>query len=255
MAADSESALWAAYGESHDRKLRDRLIISYAPIVKFVAGRLGARLPAQVEQGDLIAYGLIGLIDAIERFDPARGVKFETFAALRIRGQMIDELRKLDWVPRAVRARAHAIEQALRDLQRSLGRTPSDEEIAAELGVTTEVLDESFSDIARSGLVALDETWASGEGDREGTSLLDKLADPESTEPAAALHAHDRHETIAAALAGLPDRERLVVTLHYWQALNMREIGEVMGVTESRVSQLHTKAMLRLRAKIGGELD
>lgn len=248
---EDTQALWAAYRRSHDQGARDRLILTYAPLVKYVAGRLGAGLPAHVEESDLVSYGLIGLIGAIERFDLSREIKFETFAISRIRGAIIDELRALDWVPRSVRSRAREIERAIGQLEAQLHRAPTDEEIAAKLGIPPEELEESLDEISRSSIVALDELWTvSNTGDQ--VSLIDTLEDPDSVDPQRNLTEGELREAIAEAIASLPEREKIVVTLYYYEELTLREIGDVLGVTESRVSQLHTKAILRLRGHLAG---
>ncbi|MEI8105028.1 MAG: RNA polymerase sigma factor WhiG [Actinomycetes bacterium] len=252
MAADSDMRdMWVEYGRTHDKALRDRLILNYSPLVKYVAGRLGSGLPAHIDDGDLVSYGLLGLIGAIERYDPDRDIKFETYALMRIRGSIIDELRSLDWVPRSVRSRAREIERAIAELESRLGRAPDDEEIAAKVGITTDELNDSLTDISRSSIAALDELWSvSNEGDQ--ISLLDTLEDHGSIQPAQALDETDTREALADAISRLPEREKLVVTLYYFEELTLREIGEVLGVTESRVSQLHTKAILRLRSRLTG---
>jgi RNA polymerase sigma factor FliA len=216
-----------------------------------VAGRLGSGLPAHVDEGDLVSYGLLGLIGAIERYDPDRDIKFETYAIARIRGSIIDELRALDWVPRSVRSRAREIERAIAALEAKLGRAPTDEEIADKVGISVDELEESLSDISRSSIAALDELWSvSGEGDQ--VSLLDTLEDPDSVRPADALDETELREILGDAISRLPEREKLVITLYYYEELTLREIGEVLGVTESRISQLHTKAILRLKARLAG---
>ncbi|HEX5450601.1 MAG TPA: RNA polymerase sigma factor WhiG [Gaiellaceae bacterium] len=250
---DNTQALWHEYRRTNDKALRDRLILTYAPLVKYVAGRLGSGLPAHVDEGDLVSYGLLGLISAIDRYDPDRDIKFETYAIMRIKGAIIDELRALDWVPRSVRARAREIERAIAELESKLGRAPDDEEIAAKIGITEEELEESLTDISRSSIAALDELWSvSGEGDQ--VSLLDTIEDSSGPRPADTLDETELRETLAEAIARLPEREKLVITLYYYEELTLREIGEVLGVTESRVSQLHTKAVLRLRSRLGGAL-
>jgi RNA polymerase sigma factor FliA len=252
VAGDTETlSLWLEYRRTGDQALRDRLILMYAPLVKYVAGRLGSGLPAHIDDGDLVSYGLLGLISAIDRYEPDRDIKFETYAIARIRGAIIDELRALDWVPRSVRSRARQIERAIGELEAKLGRAPSDDEIAARVGITVAELEESLSDISRSSIAALDELWSvSGEGDQ--VSLLDTLEDPESIRPAEALDEAEIKETVADAISRLPEREKIVVTLYYYEELTLREIGEVLGVTESRVSQLHTKAVLRLKSRLTG---
>ena len=243
--------LWREYRSSGNAAIRDRLIVTYAPLVKYVAGRLGSGLPAHVDDEDLVSYGLLGLIGAIERFDPDRDVKFETYAIARIRGAIIDELRALDWVPRSVRSRARDIERAIGELEAKLGRAPTDEEISQKLGITEEELDESLSEISRSSIAALDELWTVSGSGGDQVALIDTIEDTEAPDPQGSLSQTELREAIADAIARLPEREKLVVTLYYYEELTLREIGEVLGVTESRVSQLHTKAILRLKSRVG----
>src|ERR1044071_7986982 len=248
MADNDTQALWLEFRRTKSKTVRDRLILTYAPLVKYVAGRLGSGLPAHVDEGDLVSYGLLGLIGAIERYDPGRDIKFETYAMSRIKGAIIDELRALDWVPRSVRARAREIERAIGELESRLGRAPTDEEIAAKVGISEDELGDSLTDISRSSIAALDELWSvSGEGDQ--VSLLDTIEDESGPRPETALDETEMREALADAISRLPEREKLVITLYYYEELTLREIGEVLGVTESRVSQLHTKAILRLRSE------
>jgi len=249
---DETQALWLKYRRSGDQALRDRLILNYAPLVKYVAGRLGSGLPAHIDEGDLVSYGLLGLIGAIERFEPDRDIKFETYAIARIRGAIIDELRAMDWVPRSVRSRARDIERAIRELEAKTGRVPTDEEIEKKVGITPGELDESLSEIARSSIAALDELWTVSGTDGDQVALIDTIEDTEAPDPQRALTQTEMREAIVEAIARLPEREKLVITLYYYEELTLREIGEVLGVTESRVSQLHTKAVLRLKARLGG---
>jgi RNA polymerase sigma factor FliA len=245
------SELWQDYRRTGDRAIRDRLILTYAPLVKFVAGRLGATLPSHVDEQDLVSYGLLGLIGAIERFDPDREIKFETYAIARIKGAIIDELRSLDWVPRSVRTRAREIERAIASLERTLMRAPTDEEIAAKLELTLPELEESLAEISRTSMAALDELWTPS-GGGEQVSLVDTIEDQAGPDPEISLETTELKEALGEAIARLPEREKLVVTLYYYEELTLREIGEVLGVTESRVSQLHTKAVLRLKARLSG---
>jgi RNA polymerase sigma factor FliA len=243
--------LWRRYKGSGSDRAREQLVVAYSPLVKYVAGRMSSGLPAHVEESDLISYGLIGLINAIERFDPDREIKFETYAIARIKGAIIDELRALDWVPRSVRARARDIERAMAELERKLRRAPTDEEIAAKLGITEEELGASLTEISRSSIAALDELWTVSDGG-DSVALIDTIEDTTGPEPQSALAETEMREALGEAIARLPEREKLVVTLYYYEELTLREIGEVLGVTESRVSQLHTKAILRLKARLGG---
>ena len=183
--AEDVNELWRRFRRTKDQALRDRLILNYAPIVKYVAGRLGSGLPAHVDEGDLVSYGLLGLISAIERYDPDRDVKFETYAIARIKGSILDELRALDWVPRSVRSRARQIERAMSELESKLGRAPTDEELAARVGITTEELEDSLTDISRSSIAALDELWTISGSGGDQVALIDTIEDTQGPEPQA----------------------------------------------------------------------
>ena len=246
--------LWRRYKVNGDESARERLVVAYSPMVKFVAGRLGAGLPSHVDDGDLISYGLLGLIGAIERFEPERGIKFETFAMTRIRGAIIDELRSLDWVPRSVRSRAREIERAMLELENRLKRAPTDEEVATEIGITVDEFQDSLTAISRSSVAALDELWQINTGGGDTVSLIDTIEDPHADDPSKAMSQTEVREALASAIGKLPERERTVITLYYYEELTLREIGEVLSVTESRVSQLHTKAILRLKVRLQGSL-
>jgi RNA polymerase sigma factor for flagellar operon FliA len=247
--------LWQRYKASGDERARERLVVAYSPLVKYVAGRTGSGLPAHVEEADLISYGLGGLITAIERFDLSREIKFETYAITRIRGAIIDELRTLDWVPRSVRARARAFERTNVKLEAKLQRAPTDDEMANELGISVQDFQDALVQISNSTIVALDELWNVSDASGDQVSLLDTLPDSAAPDPQTAVDEAELRDRIADAIGALPEREKLVVALYYYENLTLREIGEVLGVTESRVSQLHTKAVLRLRSKLQGELD
>jgi RNA polymerase sigma factor FliA len=247
--------LWKRYKSTSDERARERLVVAYSPLVKYVAGRMSSGLPAHVEEADLISYGLGGLISAIERFDLTREIKFETYAITRIRGAIIDELRTLDWVPRSVRARARQFERVNMKLEAQLQRAPTDEEMASELEISVDDFQEQLVQISNSTIVALDEMWSVSDSSGDQVSLLDTLPDSGAPDPQQLVDESELRDRIADAIAALPEREKLVVALYYYENLTLREIGEVLGVTESRVSQLHTKAVLRLRSKLGGELD
>ncbi len=245
--------LWRRYKSSGDERARERLVVAYSPLVKYVSGRMASGLPAHVDEADLISYGLVGLISAISRFEPEREIKFETYAITRIKGAIIDELRSLDWVPRSVRARARAIEKANTKLEHKLQRAPSDEEMALELDMTVAEFNAALLQISNSTVAALDELWTVSDASGDQVSLLDTLQDPDAPDPAAAMDQTDLKDRIADAIARLPEREKLVIALYYYENLTLREIGEVLGVTESRISQLHTKAVLRLRGRLTDE--
>jgi RNA polymerase sigma factor FliA len=245
--------LWRRYKTDGDSRVRERLVVAYSPLVKYVAGRTAAGLPPHVEEADLISYGLVGLISAIERFDLSREIKFETYAIMRIKGAIIDELRSMDWVPRSVRARAREVERANAKLEHSLQRAPTDQEIADELGISLDELNDSLLAISHSSMVALDELWSVSDSSGDQVSLMDTIEDPNAPDPSRALDVGDLKDRIAESIAKLPEREKLVIALYYYENLTLREIGEVLGVTESRVSQLHTKAVLRLRSRMQEE--
>ncbi len=242
--------LWRRYKEEDDHRARERLTLAYSPLVKYVAGRMSSGLPSHVEEADLISYGLLGLISAIERFEPAREIRFETFAITRIKGSIIDELRSLDWVPRSVRAKAREIERANAKLEHQLHRAPTDAEMAEALETTVDEFQESLVKISNSSVVALDELWTVSDSSGDQVSLLDTIQDPGAVDPAQEMDLTDMKDRLADAIARLPEREKLVVALYYYENLTLREIGEVLGVTESRVSQLHTKAVLRLKSRL-----
>src|SRR3954449_2038633 len=246
--------LWSRYKGERDEKARERLVLAYAPLVKYVAGRMSSGLPSHVEEADLISYGLLGLISAIERFEPEREIKFETFAITRIKGSIIDELRSLDWVPRSVRTKAREIERANAKLEHELHRAPTDQEMAEQLGVDVEEFQESLVRISNSSVVALDELWTVSDASGDQVSLLDTIQDHDAPDPERVLDASELKDRLAEAISSLPDREKIVITLYYYENLTLREIGEVLGVTESRVSQLHTKAVLRLKSALQSEL-
>ncbi|MGH2723301.1 MAG: RNA polymerase sigma factor WhiG [Actinomycetota bacterium] len=228
---------------------RERLILHYAPLVKYVASRLGAGLPQTVDQADLVSNGMFGLMDALDRFDPARQVKFETFAIPRIRGAILDELRAMDWVPRSIRFKARELEKATTDLESRLRRPPTDEEIADHLGITSPELHQVLTQISFVSVMALDEVSGSDEhGDSR--TLLDTLADAATADPTEAIEGHEMRMMLTSAINGLSEREKLVVTLYYFEGLTLSEIGEILGVTESRVCQIHTKAVGGLRRSL-----
>lgn len=240
-------ALWRAYDERHDPALRERLVLHYAPLVKYVAGRVGTGLPAHVDAADLVQSGIFGLVSAIERFEPERGLKFETYAMQRIRGAILDDLRAQDWVPRSVRSRAREVERALERLEARLLRTASDAEVAEELGLSVADLRDLYAQLQLTSVVALDELVAVGRG---GTSLAETLSDDSVPDPGVILDGAESRRLLAQAVSQLVERDRVVVTLYYFENLTLAEIGKVLGVTESRVCQLHTRAVLRLRAKL-----
>ena len=247
-AAAAINELWDEYKSRGTLDARERLILHFSPLVKFVAGRVAAGLPQNIEQSDLVSYGMFGLIDAIDKFDPSRGFKFETYAISRIKGAIIDELRSIDWVPRSIRAKARSIERAYSKLENELRRTPDDKEVASELGMSEDELASTMSQISFVGLVALDELLSASERG-SGTTVGDTVADTVN-DPVAAFETAEMRHVLADAINRMPDRERLVLTLYYYEGLTLAEIGNVLGVTESRVCQIHTKAIFQLRGRL-----
>jgi RNA polymerase sigma factor for flagellar operon FliA len=249
------AALWQEFKETGDQRLRERLILHYSPLVKYVAGRVGVGLPPNIEQADLVSYGIFGLIDAIEKFDLTRSIKFETYAISRIKGAIIDELRAIDWIPRSVRYKAREVEKAYAALEGRLHRTPTETEVAAELGIALEDLHQIFSQVSFVNVVALDELLNVGGERGDKLSLVDTLEDTKAEDPVQAFESEETKYLLARAINTLPEREKIVVTLYYYEGLTLAEIGQVLGVTESRICQMHTKAVLQLRAKISDQRD
>ena len=256
MTADASAdveRLWTAYKESAARDVRDQLILHYSPLVKYVAGRVAVGLPQNVEQADLVSYGIFGLIDAIDKFDPSRGFKFETYAIARIKGAILDELRSIDWVPRSVRKKARDLAAATERCQERLNRGPTATELSDELGLTKDALHSMRAQVGQTRVTALDEMLSAGDGD-EGVSLAETLADPFAEQPGDALEEADLHDALSGMLAELPERLRAVLVHSYVDGLTLAQIGQILGVTESRVCQLRSKALKLARAGLEARL-
>jgi RNA polymerase sigma factor for flagellar operon FliA len=232
--------------EHFDRANREQIIRDYVPLVKFVAHRIASRLPSHVELDDLIHSGILGLMDAVEKFDPERNIKFKTYAELRVKGAILDGLRDLDWVPRSLRRKKKDIEHAYHALEQQVGRAATDEEVAAHLGITLEELHKNLDDLKG---VTLGTFLDAGE-DGEGESMISFVPDPDAEDPLGVFQAKELKSILRTSVDILPKKERFVVQLYYFDELTMKEIGTLLNITESRVSQLHTKAMLRLRGKL-----
>jgi len=228
---------------------RDELIRQYTPLIKYIASRIAMRLPPNVALDDLISAGVIGLIDAIEKYDPNRNTQFKTYAEFRIKGAILDELRSLDWVPRSVRKKFHRIEAAYAKLQKESGQPAKDEEVAAELGVDMEEFHRLLEASRNVSLLSLDGA-GSFAANLSRDDVIEVVAGAKNEDPAEALGLSELRDEVAKAIDSLPSKERYVVSLYYYEELTMKEIGEVMGYTESRISQMHTKAMFRLRVKL-----
>lgn len=235
-----------------DGKLRDQLIMDYAPLIRFVAQRIAARLPSNIEIDDLISAGVIGLMDAIEKYDPSRDNKFKTYAEFRIRGAILDELRSQDWVPRSVRDKAKKIDRTYAELEQRFGRTVSDAEISDALGMHLGEYYEMIAKVKAVTLLSIDEL--SGQGNQDKKSLLECLENVNSKNPFTQLKSKGVRDLLVKHIEDLPEKQKLVLSLYYYEDLNLKEIGKVLDVTESRVSQLHTQAVTKLRAKLKSTL-
>lgn len=241
-----QMALWKQYGESRDPAVREQLILEYADLIKYVAGRLSIYFGSNVEYDDLIGYGVFGLIDAIEKFDLNKKVKFETYASLRIRGAIIDSIREQDWAPRSLRKKSKDLEKALAELETKLGHAATDQEVADFMGVSLDDLNKLVQDMNMSQMVSLDDYL-----EQNHETGLD-LSDSSSTEmqPERRMEGVEVREIMADAIEKLPEKEKLVVSLYYYEELTLKEISAIMKVSESRISQLHTKAILRMRGRL-----
>ena len=242
----------AAY-RTADAAAREDDVVRYLPLVKHVAARLAMGLPAHIDMDDLYSYGVFGLLDALKRFDPTRGVKFDTYAYTRIKGAIVDGLRAADWMPASVRQRAKGVEDAFRRVEARTGRAADDEEVAAELGLSPESFTHVLAEIEQGAVLSLDEVLGEEAGDEHARREF--VQDTGSPDPVQSAEGHDRERRLAEAIDRLPERDRTVVTLFYYDGLTPKEIGAVLGVTVSRVSQLHSRAILRLRAHLSADPD
>ncbi|MGC8764434.1 MAG: RNA polymerase sigma factor WhiG [Brevinematia bacterium] len=247
----TEEELWEKYSKTKDQKIRNYFIEKYAPLVKYVAGRVAMNVPNNVDFNDLVSYGVLGLIDAIDKFDPKREIKFKTYAVTRIRGSIFDQLRAIDWLPRSVRQKAKEIERAISDLEGKLGRSPTDEEIAEAMGLSLSDFHNLLLRVSGNSLISMDDSWFLNDGsDNAPLSIEETLESPDTYNPDIAAEKEEIKKIIARTLMDLPEREKQVLILYYYEGLTLKEIGAILNVTESRVSQLHTKAIMILRAKL-----
>lgn len=245
----TEEELWKTYRKTKDPSIRNRLIKQYLPLVKYVAGKLAVGMPQNVEFDDLVSYGVIGLFDAIDKFDPGKHVKFKTYAVTRVRGAIFDQLRQLDWVPRSIRQKTRELEETVRRLEAQLGRAATDQEIARELGITEKEFEKLILRISGTTVLSLNDVWYSGD-ENDRMSIGDSIESPQSRNPDAIVEKQEVKRVIVEAINELPDKEKKVLVLYYYEDLTLKEIGAVLGVTESRISQLHTKAIMRLRGRL-----
>lgn len=244
-----EDNLWAEYRKTKSPALRDKFIRQYMPLVKYVAGKISAGMPNSVEFDDLVGFGQFGLLDSIEKYDPDKNVKFKTYAVTRIRGAIFDELRQIDWVPRSVRQKSREIEDTINSLESKLGRTASDTEIADALGMSEDDYHRTVMKVSGTSVLSLNDVWYNGD-DSANMSIGDSIESPSSMNPDAVVEREEIRKVIVQAINELPEKEKMVIVLYYHEDLTFKEIGQVLNVSESRISQLHTKANLRLRAKL-----
>jgi len=249
MDQQKEDELWLQYRKTRDLKIRETFIKQYAPLVKYVAGKVAVGMPHNVEFDDLVGFGVFGLLDAIDKFDPDKNVKFKTYAVTRIRGAIFDELRSIDWVPRSVRQKTREVEDAIGTLEARLGRTATDQEIAGALGLSEEEYLKTLQKISGTSMLSINEVWYSGD-ENDKVSIGDSIESPASLNPEVIAERDEIRRVIVEAINELPDKEKKILVLYYFEDLTLKEIGQVLEVTESRVSQLHTKAIMRLRFKL-----
>jgi RNA polymerase sigma factor for flagellar operon FliA len=235
--------------------LKEQIVLEHTPLIRYIVNRIAVRLPSHIDLDDLHNTGVIGLMDAIEKYDPEKNCKFKTYAEFRIKGAILDQLRSLDWVPRSVRQKSRRLERAYGEVEQRLGRSASEDEVADSLGLQIDKFHELLNQVRGISLVNLEEIRGnSPDGDRPG-NFADVVEDVHSENPFATLKLGEMKQIVADTIGTLPEKERLVVSLYYYEDLNMKEIGGILGITESRVCQIHTKAVLRLRAKLKGILE
>lgn len=250
MKAVDKQKLWETYRKSPTPEMREQIILEYAPLVKVVAGRLSMYLGYNVEYEDLVSYGIFGLIDAIDKFDMQKDVKFETYASLRIRGAILDQIRKMDWIPRTVRQKQKKIDEAIRNIEMRTGKNATDEQIAGELGLEQEKLTEWQSRLKITNVISLNEFLEQGQ-----EPVMDARGNSHFSQPEDVVSESELKQVLEEALEVLTEKEKKVILLYYYEDLTLKEISKVLEVSESRVSQLHTKALLKMRAKMGKYMD
>ncbi len=245
----TEDELWLEFKKTQSPELRNAFIRQYMPLVKYVAGKVHTGMPGSVEFDDLVGFGQFGLLDAINKYDPEKNVKFKTYAVTRIRGAIFDELRSIDWVPRSVRQKSKEIEDTIGRLEAKLGRTASDAEVAGAMGISEEEFQQTILKVSGTSILSLNDVWYSGD-ESDHVSIGDCIESPSSLNPDVIVEREEIRRVIIEAINELPEKEKMVLVLYYYEDLTFKEIGQVLNVSESRISQLHTKANLRLRSKL-----
>ena len=250
MKTTDKEKLWEAYQKNPSPGIREQIILEYAPLVKVVAGRLSMYLGYNVEYDDLVGYGIFGLIDAIDKYDSQKDVKFETYASLRIRGSILDQIRKMDWIPRTVRQKQKKLDEAVKQIEMRTGKTATEEEIALELNISEEELAVWQSQLKITNIVSLNEYVEQG-----SEPAMDARNNSHFIQPEEQIQEDELKKVLKDTLELLTEKERKVIELYYYEELTLKEISKVLGVTESRISQLHTKALLKMRRKMGSYMD
>lgn len=246
---DEEIKMWKKYKRTKSPHIREEIVKKYLYLVKYVAGRVAVGLPPNVEFNDLVSYGILGLFDAITKYDVSQGNKFETYAVSRVRGSIMDELRKLDWAPRLLRKKAREVEKMCKELEEKYGRVATDHELATALGISTDELGSIYSDLNSTSFLSLDEVWQNDDGNKP-ISRLQTIEDSLITNQFNYVNQNEVKEILATVIDELPEKEKLVIVLYYYENLTLREIGEILDVSESRVCQIHTKVVIRLRSHL-----
>ena len=242
--------LWQEYKETDSKIAKDKLLVEYAYLVKYITNRLILNLPSSVDRNDIISSGIMGLIKAVETFDPDRGFKFETYAGHKIRGAILDELRALDWVPRSVRQKSRELQRVYARLENQLGRVPYDDEICEEMKINMKEFEDLLTEVTPTTIISLEEAMPDRRNDAKEIRIIETIENPGSDNPLKELGFNEKKKILKETIANLPEKEKLVIALYHYEELTLKEIGAVLDITESRVSQIHSKAVIKLRAKL-----
>jgi len=242
--------LWQEYKETDSKIAKDKLLVEYAYLVKYITNRLILNLPSSVDRNDIISSGIMGLIKAVETFDPDRGFKFETYAGHKIRGAILDELRALDWVPRSVRQKSRELQRVYARLENQLGRVPYDDEICEEMKISLKEFEDLLTEVTPTTIISLEESMPDRRNDSKEIRIIETIENPGSDNPLKELGFNELKKILKETIANLPEKEKLVIALYHYEELTLKEIGAVLDITESRVSQIHSKAVIKLRAKL-----
>jgi RNA polymerase sigma factor for flagellar operon FliA len=242
--------LWKEFKETGSKVAKDKLLLEYAPLVKYIAQRIAVNLPSSVDRDDLVSSGILGLVKAVETFEPERGFKFETYAGHKVRGAILDDLRAMDWIPRSVRQKSRELQRTYAKLENELGRMPYDDEVCKELNISLKEFEDMLSEVTPATLVSLEEAMPDRDAESKEIRIIDTITDPGSENPLRELGFNEVKDILKEAIAGLPEKEKLVIALYHYEELTLKEIGVVLDISESRVSQIHSKVILKLRSKL-----